>query len=142
MRWLGTEIEAFNTTPHVKQQTLTVSGMGQSSTDPDVSGRHFRVTTIALNVIARYPGTRVQPYVGVGFGGFFYQMQGFTEGFAPGLNALAGARVFLAEHVALFAEYKYTHATLQFKDLLGVGTGTVNATYSTNAVVGGLSLHF
>ena len=40
MDWLGVEMEAFNTTPHVEQQGL-------------LPGSHFRVTTLAFNLIGR-----------------------------------------------------------------------------------------
>ena len=40
LNWLGLEIEGFNTTPHIKE------GSG-------LPGSHLRVTTLALNVIAR-----------------------------------------------------------------------------------------
>ena len=40
MDWLGVEMEAFNSTPHVEQQGL-------------VPGSHFRVTTLAFNLIGR-----------------------------------------------------------------------------------------
>ena len=40
MDWLGVEMEAFNTTPHVEQHGL-------------VPGSHFRVTTLAFNLIGR-----------------------------------------------------------------------------------------
>ena len=40
LNWLGVEIEGFNSTPHIKQ------GLG-------LPGSHLRVTTLALNVIAR-----------------------------------------------------------------------------------------
>ena len=137
LRWLGVETEVFNTTPHVKQQDTTLSGMGQISTTPDAPGSHLRVTTVAVNLIARYPGTRFQPYVGIGFGEFFYHPEGFSQGQAPGLNALAGMRIFLTERLALFGEYKYTRAILPLQyNVLGMGTGTINETYSANALVG------
>ena len=40
MDWLGVEMEAFNTTPHVEQQG-------------PLPGSHFRVTTLAFNLIGR-----------------------------------------------------------------------------------------
>lgn len=55
--WLGLEVEAFNTTPNIK------SFEGSAGYVPGV---HFRVTTIGLNLIARYPGRTYQPYIGIG----------------------------------------------------------------------------
>jgi hypothetical protein len=40
LNWLGLELEAFNTTPHLEQQG-------------GIAGSHLRVTTVAMNVIAR-----------------------------------------------------------------------------------------
>ena len=44
LNWLGFELEAFNTTPHLEQQASTLG---------PIPGSHLRVTTVALNVIAR-----------------------------------------------------------------------------------------
>src|SRR5215216_6692480 len=42
--WVGIEGEAFQTSPHIKE----ISGVAP--------GIHLRVTTVALNLIVRYPG--------------------------------------------------------------------------------------
>ena len=83
-RWFGLEAEIFYSTPHIKQQditfrssapsTFTPSGGGPVTTFPpgeitntQVQGANFHVLTIApLNFLFRYPGTRLQPYIGVG----------------------------------------------------------------------------
>ena len=52
--WFGVEGEVFNSTPHVKNLD-------------DIPGFHLRVTTLALNIVGRYPGRSVQPYGGIGF---------------------------------------------------------------------------
>ncbi|HEX6726998.1 MAG TPA: hypothetical protein VF078_06560 [Nitrospira sp.] len=44
LNWLGFELESFNTTPHLEQQASTLG---------TIPGSHLRVTTVALNVIAR-----------------------------------------------------------------------------------------
>ena len=54
--YTGIEVDAFNSTPHIKQLD-------------DVAGIHMRVTTVGVNVVLRYPGQTFQPYVGVGGSG-------------------------------------------------------------------------
>ena len=161
MDWLGVEMEAFNTTPHVEQQGLT-------------PGAHLRVTTLAFNLIGRLkfgcetktvrtePRTegekryethyerefcRVQPYGGVGLGVFFANFSNngtsASDNAVPGLNALAGLRYYFNERVALFGEYKYNYVVLD-ASASGPAGGTVGlrGDYQMNAVVGGLSFHF
>jgi hypothetical protein len=53
--WFGIEGEVLQTTPHIKNL----------DEDP---GIHLRVTTVGVNLLARYPGRTFQPYVGVGVG--------------------------------------------------------------------------
>ena len=53
--WFGIEGEVLQTTPHIKNLDA-------------VPGIHLRVTTIGVNILARYPGRTLQPYAGVGLG--------------------------------------------------------------------------
>ena len=103
-------------------------------------GFHLRVLTWGINAVVRYPGKIFQPYAGVGLGMFFaeakFQGQSGNDT-APGLNALAGLRVFATNHIALFAEYKYHRATFTFPTAIGF-----EADYSANMFMGGLSYHF
>jgi hypothetical protein len=156
LNWLGVEMEAFNTTPHVEQQG-------------PIPGDHLRVTTLAFNVIGRLKFgcetkierteprpdlrseiryerefCRLQPYAGVGLGVFFANLKGngidASDNAVPGLNVLGGVRYYFTERVAMFAEYKYNRATFDFdQNALG---GGVKGDYSINHVVGGLSFHF
>jgi len=140
VKWLGVETELYNTTPHVKQQPITVSGPGFSIPAGTQPGFSLRVLTWGINAIVRYPGKTFQPYAGVGLGVFFAdaKFQGQTDSdTAPGLNALAGLRIFATEHVALFAEYKYNRATFTLPNAIGI-----QADYSANIFMGGLSYHF
>ena len=142
LKWLGFETEVFNTNPNLKQQNLTVTGPGGSVTSP-ISESHLRVTTWAVNAVVRYPGEKFQPYAGVGLGVFFHHFEGASEGRSPGLNAMVGLRYMVTEHVGLFGEYKYDRAVLKLEGPVpGVGTGTLDNTYSVSSVVGGLSFHF
>ena len=150
-------MEAFNTTPHLKETAFT-------------TGAHLRVTTLAFNAIARAkmmcerhddhdrtgrPTTdrdhrdrdfcRLQPYAGVGLGVFFARASDATgsasDNAVPGLNVLAGVRYFVTERVALFGEYKYNRATFEF-DNVGATAAGLKGDYSASHIVGGLSLHF
>ena len=135
VNWLGVETEMFNTTPHVKQQPITVLGV----TAP-APGFNLNVFTWAINAMVRYPGKQFQPYAGVGLGLFFAEakFQGQSDkDVAPGLNALAGLRYFATDHIALFAEYKYNRAAFELPDAIGI-----KADYSANHFVGGVSYHF
>jgi opacity protein-like surface antigen len=170
MDWLGVEMEAFNTTPHVDQR-------GQ------VPGSHFRVTTLAFNLIGRLKFgcemktertetrtdreirfaqpererrietryerefCRLQPYAGVGLGLFFANLStngnSVSDNAVPGLNALAGIRFYFTERIAVFGEYKYNYAVFEASTdgPLG-GAAGFKADYQANHIVGGLSFHF
>jgi opacity protein-like surface antigen len=157
MDWLGVEMEAFNTTPHVEQQG-------------PLPGSHFRVTTLAFNVIGRLKFgcekktertetrtegerryetryerefCRLQPYAGVGLGVFFANLSNngnsVSDNAVPGLNVLGGIRYYFTERIALFGEYKYNWAALNLTD---GAVGGFKGDYQVNHVVGGLSFHF
>lgn len=161
LNWLGVEMEAFNTTPHLEQTAVAGTVL---------SGTNLRVTTLAFNAIARakmmcerhdehdrtgrrtddrdnryHDFCRLQPYVGVGLGVFFARASDATgsasDNGVPGLNALAGVRYYFTERVALFGEYKYNRATFDFDNFGGTGAG-FKGDYSASHIVGGLSLHF
>jgi len=139
--WLGFEVEGFSTTPHVKQQTISVNGIPLGT----LTGMHVRVTTVALNVVARAKLRPLQPYVGAGPGVFFVKVGDPTSSSsdtALGLNAFVGARYFFNDQVALFAEYKYNRASFSFA-VNGLPPGTsVDGTYSANIFTAGVVYHF
>lgn len=155
-RWFGIETEVFNTTPNIKQQTHSFenSGVVVTSAAP-LQGAHFRVLTWApLNLIIRYPKTRLQPYIGVGPGIFFGRISG--EGLGPqnptsvsdnwriGLNAKAGLEYYITRRLTVFGEWKYNYTRFSFKenpDLFPFPYG-FKATYSTHLVSFGLGYHF
>jgi hypothetical protein len=159
--WLGVEMEAFNTTPHVEQNGR-------------VPGANFRVTTLAFNLIGRLKlgcktktertetrmegpiryetqyereFCRVQPYGGVGLGVFFANLSNngnsVSDNAVPGFNALGGLRLYITEHIAVFGEYKYNYAMFDASTSGPLGnSGGFKADYHANHIVGGLSLHF
>lgn len=131
--WFGIEAEAFNTTPHIKS-------LG------DIPGIHLNVTTAAINLIARYPGLTFQPYAGIGTALVFARLGDSpttqaNSDMATGFNLLAGIRFFITPYVALFTEYKYTRATLEFDRAFGAVGGLIGEYRAQHAVIGA-SYHF
>jgi opacity protein-like surface antigen len=130
--WFGIEGEVLQTTPHIK------------SLD-DVPGIHLRMTTVGVNLLARYPGRTFQPYVGGGVGPVIAHLsdsattQSNTD-VAGGWNVLAGLRAFVTPYVAVFTEYKYTGTTLRFDQAFG--TGGFEGVYRAQHVLVGVSYHF
>jgi opacity protein-like surface antigen len=164
-KWFGVEAEVFHTTPHIKQQQVTLtspspviftpSGGGppqalgnQFSTAGEFSGAHFRVLTLApLNFVFRYPGRRLQPYVAIGPGVFFGRVStAVTSGpdsqssTTVGLNTQVGLRYHLTRHVSMFGEWKYNYARFNFKE--NENFFGVKSTYSMNHFAFGLAYHF
>ena len=131
--WFGIEGEVLHSTPHIK-------GLDN---DP---GIHFRMTTVGVNFLARYPGRTFQPYAGVGVGlaiahiGDTATVQRETD-VSTAWNVLAGLRAFVTPHVAVFAEYKYMGAALQFDQAFGTAGG-FEGSYRAQHVLGGLAYHF
>jgi opacity protein-like surface antigen len=130
--WFGIEGEVLQTTPHIK------------SLD-DVPGIHLRMTTVGVNLLARYPGRTFQPYVGGGVGPVIAHLsdsattQSNTD-VAGGWNVLAGLRAFVTPYVSIFTEYKYTGTTLRFDQAFG--TGGFEGVYRAQHVLVGVSYHF
>ena len=163
--WLGMELEAFTTTPTIKTQTLTTDQditfviknvnpacplptpnnactfqENLQSTLP-VTQSTLRLVTVLFNVVARYPGTTFQPYVGVGGGAFHFSSSGQIDGrqVVPGLNTQLGLKVLATEEWALFVEGKYNYATITNLDPAGFGLSGV---YSAFNAVAGVAYHF
>ena len=137
--WYGIEGEVFHTTPHIKELPPT-------ATLPADPGIHFRVTTVGVNFIARYPGRTFQPYAGIGVGagiahiGDSATVKSDTD-VATAWNVLAGLRAFVTPKIAVFTEYKYTGATFEFDQAFGP-LGGFSGNYRAQHVLGGLSYHF
>ncbi|MER3423641.1 MAG: hypothetical protein C4293_10810 [Nitrospiraceae bacterium] len=133
--WFGVELDAFHTTPNIKN-------LGSAP------GIHMRVTTVGVNFIVRYPGLSIQPYAGIGAGmaiGHISDsppnMVGSDTDVAANLNLLAGIRFFVTPYVALFTEYKFTQATLRFDEAFVPNQGFVGD-YQAQHLLVGLSYHF
>ncbi len=90
---------------------------------------------------------RFQPYIGLGLGAAIphvesrvdnsfhqnYQLRG------PGLEAFAGVRFHLIEHLALMFEYKFTYAALEN---MSIPKGSIEMDPLTHHLVAGLSVDF
>lgn len=155
LNWFGVEAELFNTTPHIEQQGAA-------------AGSHMRVTTLAINAIARAQFAcekkhvdteqvterfafhyvtefcRLQPYAGVGLGIYWVDISNSSfsahANFVPGFNALAGVRYYVTNRIAMFTEYKYNRATFDFAGVQGLAG--FEGVYSVNHIVGGISYHY
>ena len=162
--WLGVELEAFTSQPTIKSQTtstnqevtyLPINPLPPGLCQPGItcqaqvtnngtlqlSESSMRLITVAFNVVARYPGTIFQPYVGVGAGGFYFSSTGQIDGrqVVPGLNTQAGLKVLATEEWGLFVEGKYNYATITNLDPTGFG---LSGTYSAFNILAGIAYHF
>jgi len=134
--WLGIELDAFHTTPHIKNLD-------------NIPGIHMRVTSAGVNLIARYPGVTFQPYAGIGAAAIFAHISDSPttqsdSSVTGGMNVLAGMRAFVTPYIAIFTEYKLTQATLRFDQAFsGFGTpGGFMGDYRAQQVLVGVSYHF
>ena len=165
--WLGVELEAFTTTPTIKTQTVTTNQDITFILSPGVppvtpcpapptqqcsvqenlkstlplTESSMRLVTVIFNVVARYPGTTFQPYIGVGGGAFYFSSSGQIDGrqVVPGLNTQLGLKVLATEEWGLFVEGKYNYATITNLDPSGFGLSGV---YSAFNILGGIAYHF
>jgi hypothetical protein len=164
--WLGIEVEAFSTNPKIEAQSLDTTHeityqpntpasaaiCAQFAPPPNcpaavtnkstlsLQKSDLRVTTVALNLIARYPGQVFQPYAGVGIGAFYFMGSGQIEGrqFAPGLNTQVGLKFLATKEWALFVEGKYNLAGINNLD----ATFGLTGIYSMFHLAGGVAYHF
>ena len=152
--WLGIEADLYHSNPHLEQQNVSrffgIPGVIGVTATTNSAGAHTSMMTAAANVILRYPGKRIQPYIGGGAGLSHARLTGVTVPIDTSgnvarkndsdttlqFNALVGMRFFLTRHVALFGEYKYTRASFNFDDI------QIKAEYSAHIFATGLSYHF
>jgi opacity protein-like surface antigen len=155
-RWFGLETEVFNTTPHIKEQSHTFSNPSSpSSPSATLQGAHFRVVMWApLNIMLRYPKSRLQPYLGIGPGIFFARIKGEGLGAESptstssngtiGLNAKAGVDYYFTRRLSAFGEWKYNYARFSFSENpdLFPFPYAFKATYSAHSLAFGFAYHF
>jgi len=145
---VGLEVEAFNSTPHSKQQAVTVTGPG-GSVSGTLTGIDNRVTVLAFNIIGRYPGGVLQPYIGVGPALFFVRSIAAGRNASDttiGFNAQAGLNVRFGRRWGVFGEYKYNWAKFRFDNIANFGAPVneigLKGIYSNNAIVAGVNWYF
>jgi opacity protein-like surface antigen len=169
----GFEYELYHFRPNINGQTVEFSGTvlgspfsGSSSLgEADVSviaGALNFLYRIPLGRSRRFPRGQLQPYVGLGGGIFLAEFE--TESsildspqkvddtdVRPGVQGLAGLKLFLTRNVAVFGEYKYIFTTdFEFKLKASGTVGGAPATETTTlrgSLTGhqfnaGLAIHF
>jgi outer membrane protein W len=148
-RWFGLETEVFYTTPHIKDQNVTISGPGGSASLGPVSGEHNRILTWApMNLVFRYHKTRLQPYIAIGPGIFFANRKdadgGTQSGTAIGLNSQVGVRYYVTRRWTVFGEGKYNLARIPYSSNDNDPNAALGfrATYSAFIFSFGLGYHF
>ncbi|HZS10770.1 MAG TPA: outer membrane beta-barrel protein [Nitrospirales bacterium] len=132
--WVGVEGEAFHTSPHIKELPGVAPGI------------HLRVTTVALNLVVRYPGVSIQPYAGMGIGIMMARLgeSATTQkdnDTRTGLNLLAGVRFFVTPYVSVFTEYKLSQASFRFDQAFGATSGFIGD-YTVQFTSFGIAYHF
>ena len=130
---LGFELDVFHSTPHVKNLD-------------EIPGIHLAVTNIGANILLRYPGVTYQPYLGAGPAIMIARLSRSADTqpdtqVSVGSNLLTGIRAFVTPKVALFTEYKYTHAKFGFHGAFG-SFGGFDSTYRAHQLSVGVSYHF
>jgi opacity protein-like surface antigen len=149
-RWIGIETGVSYSTPHIKEGSLRFTGAGGSATLSGLSGVHQRMITWDTDVMFRYPGYRLQPYIGIGPSIYFANLNGPTappgqSATSIGFNVEGGLRYYITRKWALFGEGKYNWARMNYSsnhsdpnaDPFGF-----RATYSALTVSLGISYHF
>lgn len=150
-RWIGIETGLSYANPHVKEGSITFSGPGGSTPSPILSGlNHRMIIWDVATLMFRYPGYRIQPYVGIGPALFLAKLSGPAappgqSAMTIGLNAEAGARYYMTRNWALFGEMQYHRARLGYISNDDNGAADpfgFRATYSALTLSLGVSYHF
>jgi opacity protein-like surface antigen len=148
MKWLGVETEVFNTTPHFKQQTATLTVPGFGSGPVDLTGQYVRVLTWApVNLVVRYQMGQLEPYAGVGMGVFFARVKDGESGESSsstrvGLNTQVGLRYLVTKNISLFGEWKYNRASFNFNESPNGNVIGIKGDYAAHLLAFGVGYHF
>lgn len=169
----GFEWEVYHFRPDIDDQSIDFSGtvLGAPVTGTFALGEaDISVIAAGLNVLYRIPLVRsrrfprglLQPYVGVGAGAFIARFETESSNLdesqdiddtdlQPGVQALAGVKLFLTRNVALFGEYKFLYTgEFEFKlrasgTILGTPaaeTTTLRSNLTGHHFNAGVALHF
>jgi opacity protein-like surface antigen len=144
---LGAEIEAFGLGGSVRVPRTT-SGTGTTQ----AQGSLIAITTM-YNLMLRYPGETIQPYIGAGVGsstGILYNaniqsgnvgLSGTSGDLAFAYQFLGGVRAFVTKKLFLFGEYKYFVTNYSW-DSEGAGNQRIKLDFQTHIVSGGIGWSF
>ena len=112
----------------------------------DASGIYTDVIPVSALAMLRYPGTRLQPYIGVGPGIFFSdikvdtQVSGENKKFSDrhvdvGLDARAGLSWRFHKGFAVFGEYRFAYYKGNYDDKLSASGTTTKVEIDTDVKV-------
>ena len=144
---VGAEIEAFGLGGSVRAPQTT-SGTGTTQ----AQGSLIAITTM-YNLMLRYPGETIQPYIGAGVGsstGILYNaniqsgnvgLSGTSWDLAFAYQFLGGVRAFVTKKLFLFGEYKYFVTNYSW-DSEGAGNQRIKLDFQTHIVSGGIGWSF
>jgi Outer membrane protein beta-barrel domain len=148
---LGIELDHTRFSADTRAQTASAGGVSQGVAVQSafVNKNEVGIRSIAVNALFRIPygvtealpHGRWYPYVGVG-GGVQRATMRLTDGSEDSNSALlvqglAGIKIFIVKHVAIFGEYKFTYADHSF-----VFDATRNETIQAHHMTFGVALHF
>lgn len=144
---VGAEIEAFGLGGTVRApRTMSLSGTTQAQ------GSLIAITTM-YNLMLRYPGETIQPYIGAGVGsstGILYNaniqsgnvgLSGTSGDLAFAYQFLGGVRTFVTKNLFLFGEYKY-FVTKYSWDSESASNQRIKLDFQTQIVSGGIGWSF
>jgi opacity protein-like surface antigen len=170
---VGLELEVAHFELRVGEQTVRFTGtsLGQPiDTETPIQKVDVDVTTIGLHALYRlplaespeFPRGRVHPYLGLGLDLWIASFATTTspldvnrhvsdDDLEPALQALAGVKLFVTGHLAVFAEYKFLQsARLSFTSRASGTRGGApvrevavdRADLTSHVVVGGIAFHW
>jgi opacity protein-like surface antigen len=149
-KWIGIESGLSFANPHIKEGTVTLSNSIGSASGIFPGVHHRMIIWDVATLMFRYPGYRLQPYVGIGPALFLAKLSGSDSSpgqsaTAIGLNAEIGARYYITRRWALFGEGQYHRARLGYisnDDNVAADPFGFRATYSALTLSLGVSYHF
>jgi opacity protein-like surface antigen len=108
----------------------------------EADGTETKVLPVSALAVLRYPGDRLQPYIGIGAGAFFtdtkvdIQLAGENENFSDtaidfGLDARAGLAWTLFRRFALFGEYRFTYFEAEYNEKISSSGTETNVDIKT-----------
>ncbi len=111
------------------------------------------IYNLMANVLLRYPGSVVQPYIGVGVGESFgfldadsvragtKRVDGKSGTFSLAYQVLGGLRARLTDQLFVFGEYKYFTTKYNWEEAL-VGSKDVELRFHTHIIAAGFGFSF